>query len=281
MRARHKMKMALFCLLLLSAVAGCGTAELPHRAMNGAAAQSQAADGLALHPGRFTSLNDLWRTEVQPFEESASLQPFEKDGMSIAVCVRPGNEIGVNVVRIYAYDETGKQWRERVYWDTGARGYNEVLGVNMVFDQPAEILEARSAGGTLIFRASLTALAAKQPAELFSRTRDAHYPAFRKWEELKASAESEGRLSVYEDGRDKIAIREQSWGTASWRRLIIYTLDGGLNLWRPRAVWDVGTGEVHVTFDRTGGIVTVRSGGALVFQTSITALKARQAVWGW
>jgi hypothetical protein len=220
---------------------------------------------------------------VQGFEETAYLQPFEKNGIDIAVCVRAESGIGSNALLIYAYDETKKQWTERVYWDTESRGSNEVIGVNVAFDKQSGIIESRSGEGHCIFRANVGALAPKQPEEVFTEgSGTTNFPPFHTLEGLKASAERDGRLYVFEKDDGKVAVCEQPWGTRRWKGIVLYTWNKVAGLWCPRVIWDTGQTEVRVTFDNSTGIIEVRSrGGTLVFETNITALKARQVPWGW
>jgi hypothetical protein len=255
--------------------AGCHAPVKDPRPASQQAAHEQLS-GLSFNLAQFTELNDLWRALVQPNEETACLQVFEKGGVDLAVFTRPEGGIGYNALIIYTYDGVGKHYCPRVYWFTLVRGSNEVVGVHVAFDYQAGMIEARSPHGRFVFRASMSALAAKQPEELFGGQSRDGYPAFRTLEGLKAAAETDGALHVFEKDKMKVAVRVQSWGSAGWKGLIIYPFDEVANLWFPRVLWDSGAKDVSVTFaKRSGKIEALAKDGKLIFQTNIAALKAR------
>ena len=236
--------------------------------------------GLKWQFPQFVELNDLWRELVKPFEETACLQVFEKGDVDLAVCIRPEGGIGYNALLIYTYDSVGKRYCPRVYWNTLVRGTNEVIGVHVAFDYEAGTIEARSPRGRFIFRANMSALAAKQPEELFPGNSGSDYPAFRTLEGLKAAAEKDGWLHVFEKGKVKIAVRVQAWGSVGWKGLIIYAFDDRTNLWCPRVLWDSGAKDVHVTFERRSGeIEALARNGQLIFQANIEALSSRTSIY--
>jgi hypothetical protein len=268
----------------LLVVSGCQTADThEHAAVSATSQKEPIFGGLALYSARFHTLNDLWRAMVEPFEETGYLQVFEKGDIDLAVCVRAENGIGVNALLIYSYDGLGKQWCERVYWNTGSRGSNEVIGVNVAFNKKTGLIEARSGGGSLIFRADVAALSAKQPEESFPGKAGTQFPALRTLEELETAAEQvDGQLYVFEKDKMKVGVRVQSRGAVGWKALILYTFDDIENLWSPRVIWDTGAKDVRVTFHKWSGMIEVRSGrGMLILQANISALKVRKVPWDW
>jgi hypothetical protein len=263
---------------------GCQTAE-EHRRPSQDGVKEQPFGGLSFAYPPFQELKDLWRALSEPFEEGGYMHVFEKDGVEVAICMQPWRSDGDNTLVIYTYDGVGRQWCPRALWDTRNRGSNEVIGVGVNFYKRSGTIEAYSSGGRNIFRADIASLAVKQQESRVSSRPNAEYPAPRTLEELRALVVlggEGGSLQVFEKGPVKVGVRAQSWCAAGWKRIILYTFDEKGTFWSPRAVWDTGTKDVRVSFDKWSGIIKVRSGGGRsIFQANILALKVGQASWAW
>jgi hypothetical protein len=112
------------------------------------------------------------------------------------------------------------------------------------------------------------------------------YSTFQTLAELRAQLVEpfgdDGHLYVFEKDTIKAAICLQRRGGIGWDTLIIYSFQEASQLWAPYIFWNTQSRDARVTFDNSTGIIEVRSGGgALIFQTNITALKARQVPWDW
>jgi hypothetical protein len=122
-----------------------------------------------------------------------------------------------------------------------------------------------------------------------SGTLSVDYPAFRTIEELRSTTTTpfgeEARLFVFEKDDIKVAVCVQLWGGVGSNALIIYKFQKNQDkteAWVPYIVWDTQSRDVKVAFDPSSGAIVARSaGGSIIFQTNISALRARGVPWDW
>jgi hypothetical protein len=112
------------------------------------------------------------------------------------------------------------------------------------------------------------------------------YSTFDTIEQLRAALVApfgdDGHLYTFEKDNVKTALCLQRRGGIGWDTVIIYSFQDSSRLWVPYVLWNTQNRGVTVKFDHSTGTIEVHSGGgALIFQTTINALKARQVPWGW
>jgi len=139
---------------------GCATPREDHTLATPVASAEQFPIGtLEINLRSFRTLDEL-KASSKPHDETEHFFVFEKDQSKVAVVLATwGSGDHWNAVIVYAYDQLRGQWAARALWDTEARN------VCVIFDKRKGMIDVRSGGGVLIFRANIAAFVARRTRE--------------------------------------------------------------------------------------------------------------------